>query len=124
MGTDRTGTVGGPAGYPAHEQKQPVNGPSGVVTTRSPRGSSRPQRLGLRVAGAGLLAAAAAIHLDLYLTGYRTIPTIGWLFLVQVITGFLLAAAVLASGSRIMAAAGRHRWGVLIIAMALPPIKQ
>ena len=34
----------------------------------------------LRVAGAGLLIAAGAIHLDLYLTGYRTIPTIGWLF--------------------------------------------
>jgi predicted lipoprotein with Yx(FWY)xxD motif len=60
----------------------------------------------LRVAGAGLLAATAAIHLDLYLTGYRTIPTIGWLFLAQVITAFLLAAAVLASGSRIVAAAG------------------
>jgi hypothetical protein len=38
----------------------------------------------LRVAGAGLLIAAGAIHLDLYLTGYRTIPTIGWLFLLQV----------------------------------------
>ena len=33
----------------------------------------------LRVAGSGLLIATAAIHLDLYLTGYRTIPTIGWL---------------------------------------------
>jgi hypothetical protein len=28
----------------------------------------------LRVAGSGLLIATAAIHLDLYLTGYRTIP--------------------------------------------------
>jgi predicted lipoprotein with Yx(FWY)xxD motif len=45
--------------------------------------------------GAGLLTATAAIHLDLYLTGYRTIPTIGWLFLLQVITAFALAAAVL-----------------------------
>jgi hypothetical protein len=36
-------------------------------------------RLGLRVAGAGLLAATGAIHLDLYLTGYRSIPVIGWL---------------------------------------------
>jgi hypothetical protein len=33
--------------------------------------------LTLRVAGAGLLIATGAIHLDLYLTGYRTIPTIG-----------------------------------------------
>ena len=68
---------------------------------------SRPlQRLGLRVAGAGLLAATGAIHLDLYLTGYRSIPTVGWLFLLQVITAFALAAAVLAAGSRLIAAAG------------------
>ena len=50
----------------------------------------------LRVAGAGLLIATAAIHLDLYLTGYRTIPTIGWLFLLQVIAAFGLGLAVLA----------------------------
>jgi predicted lipoprotein with Yx(FWY)xxD motif len=50
---------------------------------------------GLRIAGAGLLAASAAIHLDLYLTGYRSIPTIGWLFLLQVIAAFGLALAVL-----------------------------
>jgi predicted lipoprotein with Yx(FWY)xxD motif len=58
------------------------------------------------VAGAGLLAATGAIHLDLYLTGYRSIPTIGWLFLLQVITAFALAATVLTTGSRLAAAAG------------------
>ena len=68
--------------------------------------SRRYRQAGLRLAGAGLLAATGAIHLDLYLTGYRSIPTIGWLFLLQVITAFALAAAVLASGSRLMAAAG------------------
>jgi predicted lipoprotein with Yx(FWY)xxD motif len=64
------------------------------------------QQFGLRVAGAGLLAATGAIHLDLYLTGYRSIPVIGWLFLLQVIAAFGLAAAVLVSGSRLAAAAG------------------
>jgi predicted lipoprotein with Yx(FWY)xxD motif len=54
----------------------------------------------LRVAGAGLLIAAGAIHLDLYLTGYRTIPTIGWLFLLQVIAAFGLGLAVLATSGR------------------------
>jgi predicted lipoprotein with Yx(FWY)xxD motif len=68
--------------------------------------SRRLQRLGLRLAGAGLLAATGAIHLDLYLTGYRSIPTIGWLFSLQVISAFGLAAAVLATGSRLLAAAG------------------
>jgi len=53
-----------------------------------------------------LLAVSAGIHLDLYLTGYRSIPTIGWLFLLQVIVGFVLAAAVLASRSRLAAVAG------------------
>ena len=48
------------------------------------------------MAGSGLLIATAAIHLDLYLTGYRTIPTIGWLFLLQVIAAFGLGLAVLA----------------------------
>src|SRR3984957_13379887 len=54
----------------------------------------------LRVAGAGLLIATGAIHLDLYLTGYRTIPTIGWLFLLQVIAAFVLGLAVLATPAR------------------------
>src|SRR5205809_2503831 len=54
----------------------------------------------LRAAGAGLLIATAAIHLDLYLTGYRTIPTIGWLFLLQVIAAFGLGLAVLAVPGR------------------------
>jgi plastocyanin len=48
----------------------------------------------MRLAGAGLLAATGGIHLDLYLTGYRHIPTIGWLFLLQIIAAFLLAVAV------------------------------
>jgi predicted lipoprotein with Yx(FWY)xxD motif len=70
---------------------------------RGPR--QRWQQVGLRVTGAGLLAASAGIHLDLYLTGYRLIPTIGWLFLLQVITGFALAAVVLVTRSRLAAAA-------------------
>jgi predicted lipoprotein with Yx(FWY)xxD motif len=54
----------------------------------------------LRVAGAGLLIAAGAIHLDLYLTGYRTVPVIGWLFLLQLIAASGLGLAVLATGGR------------------------
>jgi hypothetical protein len=63
-------------------------------------------RLGFRLAGAGLLAVTGAIHLDLYLTGYRSIPVIGPLFLLQVIAAFGPAAAVLVSGSRLAALAG------------------
>ena len=86
-------------------------GPTGTAR-RPQRGwltaqpSRRLQRAGLRLAGAGLLAATGAIHLDLYLTGYQSIPVIGWLFLLQVIAAFGLATAVLATGSRLAAAAG------------------
>jgi len=77
-----------------------------IMDRTQPATLGRTPRLGLRVAGAGLLAATGGIHLDLYLTGYRSIPTIGWLFLLQVIAAFALAAMVLVSGSRLAAAAG------------------
>jgi len=79
-----------------------INGVKNMAGRREP---AAPWLL-LRVAGAGLLLATAAIHLDLYLTGYRTIPTIGWLFLLQVIAAFLVGAVVLARPSRLTAAAG------------------
>src|SRR6516165_9497501 len=60
----------------------------------------------LRVAGALLLLVSAGIHLVLYLTGYRAIPTIGWLFLVQFIVAFVLAAGALVTHSRLVAIAG------------------
>jgi predicted lipoprotein with Yx(FWY)xxD motif len=78
-------------------------GPGGHLTTRGQQGWAR---LALRLAGGGLLIATAAIHLDLYLTGYRSIPTIGWLFLLQVIVAFALGALVLATGQWLAAAAG------------------
>jgi predicted lipoprotein with Yx(FWY)xxD motif len=77
-----------------------------TVMDRSHRPHRTRQQLALRAAGAGLLVATGAIHLDLYLTGYRTIPTIGWLFLLQVIAAFFLALAVGLTGSRIAAASG------------------
>jgi predicted lipoprotein with Yx(FWY)xxD motif len=92
MDTDRTsrsvGAAAAGAGY----------GPAGRA--------GRAVTAGLRVTGAGLLIAAAAIHLDLYLTGYRSVPVIGGLFLLQVIAGFLAGAVVLVTGSRLAAAAG------------------
>jgi predicted lipoprotein with Yx(FWY)xxD motif len=80
-------------------------GPAGSGQDQRPAPRTR-VRLALRLAGGGLLIATGAIHLDLYLTGYRSIPTIGGLFLFQVIAAFALGAAVLASAARIAAAAG------------------
>jgi len=50
--------------------------------------------IGLLV-GASLLAASGVIHLQLWSTGYRSIPTIGPLFLVQGASGLLLAVLLL-----------------------------
>jgi predicted lipoprotein with Yx(FWY)xxD motif len=69
-------------------------------------GSSLPRRSVSGIAGAALLVASGSIHLDLYLTGYRSIPTIGWLFLLQVIAAYVLAVAILVTGHRLAAAAG------------------
>ena len=83
----RLGTVRGAGRAVREDAERPASGWPAVI---------------LRVVGSGLLIATAAIHLDLYLTGYRTIPTIGWLFLLQVIAAFGLGLAVLAIPSRLV----------------------
>src|SRR4051812_50176811 len=70
------------------------------------RGASLPRRSWYGIAGAALLVASGAIHLDLYLTGYNSIPTIGPLFLLQIIAAFLLAAAIPLTGHRLAYLAG------------------
>jgi plastocyanin len=70
-----------------------------ALQTRDTTANERAARL-LRTAGAGLLLATGGIHLDLYLTGYRHIPTIGVLFLLQVAGAFILAVAALVSRHR------------------------
>src|ERR1700730_11267467 len=73
----------------------------------SMRGASLSRRaLYYGIAGAALLIASGAIHLDLYLTGYRSIPTIGPLFLLQVIAAFVLAVAIPVPRHWLAAAAG------------------
>lgn len=60
----------------------------------------------LRIAGAGLLIASGAIHLDLYLTGYASIATIGWLFVVQAVAAFLLGLVIVVVRSPLASLAG------------------
>jgi predicted lipoprotein with Yx(FWY)xxD motif len=79
-----------------------VRGAARAVRENAERSATSWPAVILRVLGSGLLIATAAIHLDLYLTGYRTIPTIGWLFLLQVIAAFGLGLAVLAIPSRLV----------------------
>ncbi|MGH3175646.1 MAG: hypothetical protein ACRDPF_17500, partial [Streptosporangiaceae bacterium] len=70
------------------------------------RGASLPRRSWYGIAGAALLIASGAIHLDLYVTGYNSIPTIGPLFLLQIISAFLLAVAIPLTGHRLAYLAG------------------
>src|ERR1700759_5351876 len=112
-GTDPPGSSGGGDCHrprkQAHAEDRPMTQRHGMTRPGTARGAGRENAgraapgwpaAALRVAGAGLLIAAAAIHLDLYLTGYRTIPVIGWLFLLQVIAAFGLGLGVLAGPGR------------------------
>ena len=57
------------------------------------------------VAGAALVAATAAIHLHLWLAGYRHVPRLGRLFMAQAVTGFVLAPVV-AFGRQVLTVVG------------------
>jgi hypothetical protein len=74
-------------------------GPSGSAARRTAI------TLGL-VAGAALLASSGLIHLQLWAMGYRTIPTIGPLFLLQGVAGLLLAIVLLLWRRLLVVAAG------------------
>jgi len=49
------------------------------------------------VSGSALVLWSAAVHLDLWQSGYRSIPTIGALFLLQSIAGIVLGLLILAA---------------------------
>lgn len=59
-----------------------------------------------RFAGASLLVASGAVHLDLYLTSYHAVPTIGPLFVLQFAAALAIGLAVMASASPLPAIAG------------------
>ena len=89
-----------------HTPLNPEGGRHVISFVGSMRGASLPRRSLYGIAGAALLIASGAIHLDLYLTGYNSIPTIGPLFLLQIISAFLLAVTIPLTGLRLAYAAG------------------
>ena len=89
-----------------HTPLNPEDGGHVISFVGSMRGASLPRRSLYGIAGAALLIAAGAIHLDLYLTGYNSIPTIGPLFLLQIIAAYLLAIVIPLTGHRLAYLAG------------------
>ena len=53
-----------------------------------------------------MLVWSGTIHLLLWTDGYRSIPTIGWLFLAQAVTAFVLGASVVLVRHPVLAAGG------------------
>jgi hypothetical protein len=47
------------------------------------------------IAAAGTVAVSAVIHLHLWNTGYRHLPTVGPLFLLQAVSGFVMSALLI-----------------------------
>ena len=60
----------------------------------------------LRLVAAGLVLAGGLIHYDLWVGGYRSIPSIGPLFITNLVASVLVAVALLASGRPAVVAAG------------------
>ncbi len=102
----RTGTG---TGDPPAVLKDPTAG-EGSPNHRHPHPRSsmpRPSPLTvLRSIGAVLLAIQGVVHLRLWLDGYRSIPTIGPLFLAGVVVAFVLAAALAVTPRTSVALAG------------------
>lgn len=85
--------------------------PSPQVTPRRTGGHGRSARPGRVVsalcwAGSLLLVASSVIHFHLWSTGYRHIPTIGPLFLVQTVAGIVVAILVATTRRWLTAFAG------------------
>jgi hypothetical protein len=97
-----------------------------LISPRRPapgHGGRRAAALLLRLACVGLLAWIGAVHLHLWLEGYRQIPTDGPLFLLDAVAGLALAALLLAWPAPLagLAAAGytASTLGALLISLSV-----
>jgi plastocyanin len=63
-------------------------------------------RAAARPLGASALLASGGIHLDLYATGYHAIPTIGPMFLAQIVVAITLGFVLMFRSDQLLAAGG------------------
>ena len=105
----RTGERGGPAGRPEPAGRAR---PLAAVLDRPPvaallrRPPLRSPATAALAAGGALIVTTAAIHLHLWLSGYRFVPTLGDLFMAQAVTGFALGLALVVDRRPALAVAG------------------
>ena len=71
-----------------------------------PRNPTPTLRSAVRLTGTAALLASGGIHLDLYITGYHAIPTIGPLFLVQTISALALGLVLAIRSDEILSLGG------------------
>ncbi len=98
---DLSTAMGSPSGLGRRILDYALARPTGSVTRRAAITIAL-------IIGSALVATTSAVHLHLWDTGYRDIPTIGPLFLVQGIAGVVIAIVLLASRRlfAVVAAAG------------------
>lgn len=92
-----------------------------MTTTKARQGVARGQLpiLALCVIDAGLLVTSGLIHLHFWNIAYRHVPTLGPLFLVQVIATLLTAIALVATRRLIVVAAAFLLMGGTIVGFIL-----
>ncbi|HEU5471236.1 MAG TPA: hypothetical protein VFV67_11330 [Actinophytocola sp.] len=76
-----------------------------TTTLTSTTRTDRRLTVGGRIIGAALTGWSAGIHLYLWFDGFRDIETIGTMFLLNAIGGFVLALVLLATPDRFLAVA-------------------
>jgi hypothetical protein len=92
-----------------------------MTTTKARQDSLRGQLpvLALCIVDAGLLITSGLIHLHFWNIAYRHVPTLGPLFLVQVIATLLIAVALVATRRLIVVAAAFLLMGGTIVGFIL-----
>lgn len=78
----------------------------GVEEDVMPKNPTHITHIAIRLLGSGALLASGGVHLDLYLTGYRSIPSIGPLFIVQGVASLMLGAFLLLRSDELLLVGG------------------
>ena len=97
----RSGNSGQPESFPRRTARLLAKGPGGLTSP-----SARWTVNFLALAGAGLLVWSGVIHIQLWSDGYRDIPVIGPLFIIQGVGSIVIAVVLVVFRRLVLLAAG------------------